>query len=331
MRVIKILAYNALFFAFLLCLVEIFSFTVLKISGGHQQNLFINREEGVVLPEDSLLGWTHNPNSIKIENKAYKYGCVITRTRNLSTAPPFRILVTGGSTSDETLFPFNWPVHLHSLLEEKGISVELYNSAVAGYGSNQELLNVKYRLIDSIKPNLVLTYSGVNENVGFYKIGKAVYFGGTYQINRILPNTFGLFYHQIPFRYELNYNRLTPEELSTNWLDNVASIEKLSADHNSYFLAFLQPALGVGDYKKNGSESLIDPIPYYNKFCSIVREKIEHEDHIIDLTGVLDSVSNVYLDDCHLNEHGNEVIALAIRDMLLTRGIFPSDETSSID
>lgn len=75
----------------------------------------------------------------------------------------YKIMVVGGSTSANCLYQYrSWPEELYEILKKENRSVTIYNGAVEGYKSIQELAKVM-RDVRMIKPDMVISFSGIND------------------------------------------------------------------------------------------------------------------------------------------------------------------------
>lgn len=119
------------------------------------------------LPADTLLGWTHDKDQIKNSEWKYTSGCILFTDSSKTNSKKIKIVVSGGSTSDNFFLDHNWPKALFYRFLESGYSIDIYNGAVAGYGTTQELLKLK-RDVLPLNPDIFITYNGVNEYIYIY-------------------------------------------------------------------------------------------------------------------------------------------------------------------
>ena len=74
-----------------------------------------------------------------------------------------KIVALGGSTTEGQLFFVKgWVPFFVDCLRNNGISAKVYCGGISGYTSTQELLKFE-RDVLTLKPNMVITYSGVND------------------------------------------------------------------------------------------------------------------------------------------------------------------------
>ena len=74
------------------------------------------------------------------------------------------LVLIGGSTTDEMLFPFrSWGYFLTDKLKQNGYKVKVLNGGCGGYRSSQELVKI-IRDIIPIKPDIIVSYTGYNDS-----------------------------------------------------------------------------------------------------------------------------------------------------------------------
>lgn len=155
MKTAIIIALNTLVLLFSL---EAISYQILKKDNQHEFFLIRGGEnlrhlEVNAYKTDIILGWT----STATNYEGYK---ILSNVKDHETET--RILILGGSTSDQFYDQNNWPKQLYTRLKEGQYNFKIYNGAVAGYNSSQELLKL-LRDIRIIRPHIVISYNGVNE------------------------------------------------------------------------------------------------------------------------------------------------------------------------
>jgi hypothetical protein len=112
------------------------------------------------------------------------------------------------------------------------------------------------------------------------------------------------------------------------WLRNLRTMRAVSAEFGMRYLAVLQPALGVGSYQPSPDELqralASQPPKDYSTFYPEALRRISSEPWIVDLTEVFVGLHDVYRDNCHVTEAGNQRVAAAILEELDRRGWLPS-------
>ena len=246
----------------------------------------------------------------------------------------FRILTLGGSTTDPYIYPFKcWSECLHDLLEEEGLSNAVICGGVAGYTSAEEL----FKLIRdgfSLKPDIILNYSGVNDMqveeeypyINFYmrQIGE-------YLVKKKDMTGLNFDSHGFGISYGINgFTSGTVEEKSNFWLNNQKMIHAICQSRNVRHITFLQPALFSGSKPLSAREQSYQLNLVYigvkrehkssyadktQNFVSLARDAIQKYKWIYDLSGIFEE-ENIYIDFVHVNERGNEIIAEHIANII---------------
>lgn len=239
----------------------------------------------------------------------YRYG--------MNKKEDFIIMVLGGSTSDESRDRMKtWPFFLYEKLNEIGKNVTIYNCATAGYNSAQEL--IRY-LRDGaiIKPNLVISYTGINDLTKWkgcnFNIPTLRYAGEFYTNNCNQDIAFGM---------------EDERSLFDIWLDNLHSIRALARDRGAEYIAFAQPGVFAKKnyctkHEKNMVKMLsiictneeIEAQASFRENCKMIQD-----DFIVNFTDIFDD-EDVYYDSCHTYERGNIIIASKIFEVIEKKGI----------
>lgn len=234
---------------------------------------------------------------------------------------PVKTIVTlGGSTTDATFANvMSWSEFLQNMLVEQGLNVKVLCGGIAAFNSTQELIKC-IRDVVPMSPDLVLLYSGLND----VKTEKTdTPFILDYQkdlVNECIEKN--MVVNNKAYRNTGNDHKLIlkqagfglPNQKSTAqyWIDNVRMMHAICAEFGIPFQAFLQPNAYVG---KGGEVSFHKELLKDEKaslYKSITEEMIEgikELDYIQDLTGIFNGKMEVYMDDCHVLEYGNKIIA----------------------
>lgn len=229
----------------------------------------------------------------------------------------YKIAVLGGSTSTDGYFCFkSWP----SIFFEKfdGRNVTVFNAAVEGYASGQELIKLMRDVI-LLNPDMVIVYDGYNDI--------------TRQARLDLVNIFDFFYMKTIMEYvNVNIEAGTErhrifcgiparEKAMETWLKNIEYMHAVCEINNIRFLSFIQPVFygkpkmnlkrdavlyKIWDaYHGDASESLKKPI---REFRECAPEICKTHEYVYDLSHIFDNEA-VYMDICHVFEKGNQIIA----------------------
>ena len=108
-----------------------------------------------------------------------------------------------------------------------------------------------------------------------------------------------------------------------NWLRNMRMMNRIAEDIGCRFLAFLQPAMGVGPFEPSPDERRImeeqlDRVkfahggPYLDaarRHYDVVRGRLGEHPFVIDITDVFAGESDVYAEYRHPNDRGHRLIA----------------------
>lgn len=249
------------------------------------------------------------------------------------------IVALGGSTTESTyLFIKGWAYFLSKILAENKIPAVIYCGGVAGYSSSQELLKF-IRDVLPLKPDMVLSYSGLNDLYGYPKENEQIRNGRPFIthfqvefIERILemlapqqtklPVMHDLMWHENEndtVYFGLKNNK-TASEL---WLDNTRIMKSIANEFGIMFYSFFQPFAFNGFYKIDETQKILyqrkSPTcltdgygkwgkPYKEDVEKIIT-KIKNYDYIFDFSRIFENCDAVYFDASHVYERGNVIIA----------------------
>ena len=231
---------------------------------------------------------------------------------------PYVVVTLGSSTSDSQAFIWKcWSEILYDKIVSKKLinegNIVLYSAGVSAYRSSQELLKLVRDMLN-LSPNMVISFSGVND------IGKMIYpFVQYYQcqiFDTILP------YQQT----DMNGSKIIPsyscgfERTGTNaenWVKHMRIMHAICQEYGIIFHSFLEPMLGAKKSILSRSEKEIvlndntnimeKTVPFINEVRQIIaKSKL---DYIHDITDLFNECDNVYIDNCHVTEEGNRMIA----------------------
>ena len=264
---------------------------------------------------DPLLGFTIiYPNSSKEYNQYHVLGNTDLK-RN-------RILILGGSTSDMGMYENtkSWPEILYEKLLAKD-EVVLFGGAVGGYNSRQECLKL-LRDIAIIKPNLVISYSGVNDAYPMNVESHPFY---NSSVLAACKNAIK--------QYDTCIGSRTVETSAQLWIRMEQTMHAITTCFGGKFIGILQPTI----HNKNelyGLERVIkvyqdghghEPFSYINnkKRNDSFKESVQishcfEESYMHDFSDVLKEQEEVFKDVCHLLQAGNEVVAQRIYEVIET-------------
>lgn len=245
-----------------------------------------------------------------------------------------RVLTLGGSTTDAYLYPLkSWSEYLHAELSKRGVSNVVLCGGVAGYRSSEELIKLM-RDGFALHPDIVVNYSGYNDcfleeypYINDYMREMCDYINGTAQSRDIYTDksTWGIkgeFVECIESMYQF-------------WMSNQTMIHAVCQANQVKHLTFLQPSLFNGKkwlstYERSYALNLvyISSKRYKRKdlearviaFRKLAQKNVESTEWLYDLSDILDD-EDAYVDMCHLNEHGNQVVAEKIAERIVCKFI----------
>lgn len=239
-----------------------------------------------------------------------------------------RILVFGGSTTDHSFGGYkSWPELLHEQCAARGLDVAVYNGAVAGYFSAQEMLKfVRDGL--SLKPAVVVTFDGVND---------------AYQ--SVLPE-YPMYHPYSQKAFDVMFSNTPKSSLNINnelrgvsygvaaalprpesWLRNLRIIKGVSSEFGIHYFPFLQPTLLYSRRAAAGSDD--EKSKMIRDFYQAATGIAAAAGFIGDATAILDDVAGAYFDFVHYSETGNGHIADYVRQRL-ERALIGATRGSSV-
>lgn len=197
----------------------------------------------------------------------------------------YKIMVVGSSSSDATLYTLkSWPEILYELLRRDGKKITLYDGAVSEYYSGQELSKVM-RDTRILKPNMIISFSGINDTGEVLRRGKS-YVNGVIGDNG--KNSFEF------------------------WLENEKMMQQIASWNGASFYCFAEPQLyqneHMGKYEKLFTKWRRQNKNVDQEWKKKVNNIVEYR-WMVDLTGIFDENPEVYFDVCHMKTKGNEIIA----------------------
>ena len=231
------------------------------------------------------------------------------------------IMCFGGSTTS-TIQGSLWAQYLHSKLQSQGLDCAILNGGCGGHNSWNEL-NKMMRDLPFFKPDIVISYSGINDYAFHADINNPyVNIKGT---NELLETRLFSSLNYPPFSGDHSDAFIT----RSRYMNSVCQV------NGSKFLRILQPTLGFGDYKFDLDDKLDREFFHYandpsdllrnillKKFYSNTVSLIDklNLDFICDGTKFLDGCSRSFADYRHPNSAGYDIIAGRISQLLFKNG-----------
>ncbi len=228
----------------------------------------------------------------------------------------YKIAVLGGSTSTSGYYWFHsWPEILYETYCGNGVTI--FNGAVEGYTSSQELIKL-IRDVISLEPDLVVVYDGNNdiardEAHSIFEIPymKTVMKYASGQINSMVKGK----------KQEIFCGVSSSENVIDAWLKNIEYMHAVCEINNIRFKSFMQPMLFSKPKETSSQERIVRKkwelcLSAYGgkverqmkEFRDRASEICKTHEYIHDLSHIFDE-ADVYMDHCHVFEDGNKIIA----------------------
>jgi len=231
------------------------------------------------------------------------------------------VLTLGGSTTDYSLNGFvSWPQLLNDKMHENvavcvGGGYRVINGGVAGYCSSHELLSFITYGLKTI-PNVLISYSGYNDAAGVLLYEYNDYHTvKTYdELIKIAKNNDAGDLLLMNFGSKINNYAML-------WLKNARIMHGICEEFGIKHIHILQPSFITSGLLDEVEKEICTIGPYkdiyskVNNFYNEIKEKMEYYEWIIDFTDIFMD-NSVYIDTCHVNQAGNEVIASHIYRLL---------------
>ena len=239
------------------------------------------------------------------------------------------LVLIGGSTTDEMLFPFrSWGYFLTDKLKQNGYKVKVLNGGCGGYRSSQELVKI-IRDIIPIKPDIIVSYTGYNDShMSLWDKEKQYPFIHPYQKEVFEQVSENIAYSGSCSKLSSENYTMGISDERPRWYrftDNIKMINSICNRFGIAYKAFLQPCLITKKKNKQDME-LNMHLGFSNQdmeasavfYKNVIQVK---PDCMEDVTCLFDNESDIYLDICHVTEHGNEVIAQYMYEYLTEKGL----------
>ena len=223
-----------------------------------------------------------------------------------------KIAILGGSTTEEERAHFrSWP----NIMFEKYCreNITLYNGGISAYTSSQELIKL-VRDVLYLKPDIIVVYDGYNDII---RNNSALDFKWLNNIMEYAQDAIyekGIFFQRVK---EGIFRGIDSNDVIRKWLFNTESMYGVAQVRNIRFHSFMQPMMlsqkihtkhGMALYKM-ADAYLSDTLKNNMKAFRQRGRKIEESHpYIHDLSNIFDQ-KDVYMDQCHVWESGNEIIA----------------------
>ena len=243
-----------------------------------------------------------------------------------------KILILGGSTTDDDYSAFaSWVKYFYDIIKnDYNNDIVIYNGAISGYESSQELLKF---LRDGIwlKPNIVIQFNGVNEvdiDIKHPLVNKYL----QYMCKNKFSNIIGKDTIEAPKiglrsaeNLELSFGLEINAERHENWAMNMRIMKAICGEFNIMYYGILQPTSMFGNHK----DELIRKVNKILKECGNIKlearkefyENITTKHYLLngihDLSNIFKNVEgSLYFDEVHYTEKANKILAESIYDLV---------------
>lgn len=313
------------------------SFKVI-VTSDREDNFNLLNQMGLKRGKDyspaSLYGYVADRKCILDTNLGYSFSAKgnnsIPGFIELGTPSGRMIVLLGGSTTDELLYPFrSWGCCLAEQFKQNGYNVRILNGGCRGYKTSQELIKL-IRDVIPMRPDIIVDYTGVNDiPITLVRHEKGMYpFIHQYQkdmfeqISRegIYDNT-----GRVTNSDEFTMGMSDERPVWNRFADNIKMMDSICRCTGIVYKAFLQPCL-ITKRKNRNDRELYLHLGFSDQNMEAVATFYENArrikpDCMEDITGLFDDENDVYLDICHVTEHGNEMIAQYIYEYLTEKGL----------
>ena len=240
-----------------------------------------------------------------------------------------KIMILGSSTSDlGEAGQLSWPYFLHSDLQQNGLNSSIYCGAVAGYCSGQELLKL-IRDIEIIKPDLVISFSGIND----YKNGTHV--AGNPLINKYFYRTWnniigieGTIPDSLDMRNikQIDFSTENKNSDSDIWVHNEIKMNAICRAFECSFIAVLEPLIcfctmvekELIDLIVNADSSFMSEnyVEDYKRYVEDITNDLSNREWFFDCSRFFENQNGMYIDSMHYNQIGCEMVGKKISSIV---------------
>ncbi len=221
----------------------------------------------------------------------------------------YRIVTLGGSTTDPTYGnQKSWSEILYEQLKKLNKNIEVICGGICSYTSTQEL----YKLIRDVlelKPNLVISYSAINDFLESYFVKEHPYIL-QYQMDIIQKSVEEGKMNDTLAEITVPITKVTcgiesKKSIAKHWIDCERMMYAICKEYSVDFLAFLQPYFMEGNIFLT-QEQLVAVKKNYDEVKRIM--EMTKREWLIDFTHIFKGKESVYFDLCHVYEQGNRII-----------------------
>ncbi len=265
-----------------------------------------------------------------------------------SSVTPIKIFMFGGSTiwGEGTSDDYTIPSYISKELAKAGVKAKVINYGETAYVQTQELITFIQLLQSGKRPDVVIFYDGVNDAYSTYQNREAGLIQNALPLkthkyfneDTVKPKDAIIMTIKRISRISRYLKRRKDNELivNQNWLDknvmpelaedtlqvcltNLQILHALSKQYNFKLLCFWQPNLYVKKNIRDYEQRIYDINHNEREFVQLVYTEIAKDNrfssipYFYNLQAVLDHIDKaIYIDFCHVNKYGNEIIAKAM-------------------
>ena len=240
------------------------------------------------------------------------------------------IVTVGGSTTDPIFWEItSWPFYLQEIIDNNKFAARVVNIAHMGYTSSQELL-VLLRDGLSVKPDVVISYSGFNDFIPPNDIENGMRYAYTGRNLYVALKTLLKHYSGEEPLHNIYYGKLESDHFGRH-ITNMRIMHAMCAEFNCKFYGLLQPSfvsvpvelLHSPFAKAFSSDPYITNLrEIWHSFYKNYLENSSAYDYLYDFSHILNEHDDVLIDQCHVTEDGNKIVAENVFNLLVEQKIF---------
>jgi len=283
------------------------------------------------------LGWKRIPNFhgvyVNVDNESMR------KTDNpCSSKDSIRIFVFGGSTTwgsgvqDNSTFPS----YLSKYLCQIGISNEIKNFGEGAYVNTQEMIRLQLELRKGNIPDIVIFYDGANDAASTYQnnlsgwhhnvFDRQADFNSRKRLN-ILQFALDSYSMKVLNRVAMMFGihkktrGYTGEQLENDTIsvysNNLQIINTLSREYNFKVFYYWHPTISSKLVLSEDEKNKISKDQVFEGFYQNITKKVRKLNltEFYDISTIFNKYNNtIFIDDCHVFEQGNEIIAKRISE-----------------
>ncbi len=225
------------------------------------------------------------------------------------------IVTLGNSTSDPELYPFKcWSEILGEKFLNENKDIKILCGAVSGHMSPQELIKL-IRDVVPLHPQKVICYEGFQDINNMFR-NTSYPFISQYQKKLLsssnIDNWIDIYYTK-GYSYGVN-NECSPYNL---WKNSMKMMRAICKEYNIEFIGILQPCIfnKMHCLTKDEWEIVLhyelrdDMLKWFEQFFTEYKDDNSKLEFIYDFTDIFNKEKEIYIDNCHIYEKGNQIIA----------------------